>query len=63
MEPLILVPLMVRAVPQVDVVMFAEPLKLVPLMVREVWRVVAVHAFPDKAPENVPATSVLVLGL
>ena len=44
-------------------VILADPLKLVPFIVRAVWSVVAVVAFPDSAPENVPATSVLVLGL
>ena len=48
-EPLTLLPVLpmviVRAVPQLAVVMFADPSKLVPLIVRAVWRRVAVPAF------------------
>jgi len=40
----------VLAVPQFAVVILAEPLKEVPLIVRAVCSVVAVSAFPIKAP-------------
>jgi hypothetical protein len=70
--------LIVRAVPQLAVVMLAEPLKLVPLIVRAVCRVtalvatVAVEALPVKLPTTAPVSdwqamyceaSVLVEGL
>jgi hypothetical protein len=53
--PAVLEMLIVRAVPQFAVVMFAEPLKDVPLIVLAVANVVAVSALPLSAPVKLEA--------